>query len=102
MKHVRQRFGVHQAVLDGGFQHELEVRVAFVGMLQRVFDGGIQKLADALVVALDLRAARPVRRQILRQAAADWIDAESEKLVKRWMKGFEAEGRSEEHTSELQ
>src|SRR5207245_74416 len=51
----------------------------------------VDRLADAAVVRLDRRRARPVGGQLVRQPAADRIDAEGKQAVEGLVERLEAE-----------
>src|SRR5579883_2605302 len=96
MEHIGERFRVHEAVLDGDFEHGGELGMAFGGMGERLLDCEIQLVANAADVALDFLAAGPIGWCIARETAADGIDAEGEELIKGAVKGREAKGAAGE------
>jgi len=58
-----------------------------------MFDCGVEFFADALLVAPDFRASRPILGRVCGQtAAAERIDTEGKKLIEGGMKGAQTEG----------
>ena len=82
VQHVSQRFRMHQAMFDGHVEHLQRVRMAFLGPLQRMFDGAVEFFAHALLIAGHFRQRRPILRWVRGQSAADGIDAERKKFIK--------------------
>lgn len=87
MEHVGESFSVHQAVLDGGFQHGQKLGMALTGTRQGIVNRGIQLRAQPRVVFIHFAARGPIARLIGRQAPIDGVDPESEQAVKRFVEG---------------
>ena len=66
--------------------------MAFLGTVERMFDGGVEFLADTLLVTLDFRVSRPILGHVCGQTPADRIDTEGKKLIEGGMKGAQTEG----------
>src|ERR1700731_176883 len=82
MQHIPEGFGMHQAVLDGYFEHRSQLRVAFVWLAQGLVYRFVQLVAYGMHVGGNFITLRPVRRSIGRQSAADRIDAKRKQLIK--------------------
>ncbi len=83
VKHVRQRFGVHQAVFNHNMKDLTVFHERFVGMgetcLLQVF---IDRLSDVLIVGTDFVHGRPILGPVLRELSVDWINSKGEDAVK--------------------
>src|SRR5277367_5841377 len=66
--------------------------MALGGAGQCAFDGVVQFIAQAAVVALDFFALRPVHRLIHRQVSFNGVDSESEQMVEGPLEGPQTEG----------
>jgi len=96
MEQVGERFRVHEAVLDCGFEHFQKLWVALAGMFERGVDGRIHFFAKAGVVMVDFAARGPVERAIIREASTDWVNAEGEEVIERRIEGAQTEGSTAE------
>ncbi len=91
VQHVRQRLRMHQPVFDGHFQHGDQLRMPFLGTLQRVLDCAIQLIPQAPVVTLDFFARRPIRRRVRGQSPIHWVNAKRKQLIKCPLKRSQSE-----------
>ena len=91
MQHVGERFRVHQTMLDRDVKHLHQLRMAFFRALESMLDGLIKFFTQALVVALDFRARRPIFGRVRWKAAADGVDPERKKVVESSMEGTQPE-----------
>ena len=92
VQHVGERFGVHQAMLNGHVEHLHQMGMALFGARKGMFDGAIEFFTDARVVARYFLARRPVFGLVFRQAATDRIDAEGKESIEGRMEGPQPEG----------
>src|SRR5438876_1190882 len=81
VQHVRQRFRLHQPVLNRYFQHGDQLRMPFFRPLQRMLDRAIQLFSQTPVVALDFFACRPIRRCIRWQSSVHRVNAKRKQAV---------------------
>src|SRR5215475_4814311 len=92
VKQISESFCVHQAVFDCSFEHFKQLRMALAGMVQSSFHRGIEFVAEARIITLDLPARGPVEGAVCWQTSTYWIDAKCKKLVKCRVKGAEPKG----------
>src|SRR5215469_1911677 len=87
VQHIRERFRMHETMFDSNMQHLHQLRMAFFGAFEGVFDGVIEFISKAVVVTLDFLARGPIFRSVGWQVAADGVDTEREELIEGSMEG---------------
>src|SRR5262245_35292526 len=78
VKHVRQRLDMHQSVFDG--------RIEEKGTAPGSFQSSVQPLANSRSIAINFKGGRPVRGNVRRKSAVNWIDSECEQLIQDGIK----------------
>jgi len=81
---------MHEAVLDGHFQHGDQVWMPFGRPVQSSLDGSIQFLAEPAVITVHFVARRPIHGRVRWQAAAYRVNSKSKELVEYPVKGAQS------------
>src|ERR1039458_5305353 len=95
MKHVGERLGVHQSVLNRDVE-QLPERTLAVIRRRRGLDHPVQSLADAVPILVYVLKPRPVLGPIGRQTPSYRVDAEREKAIELGAKAREIAGTAEQ------
>src|SRR6266567_649377 len=90
VQHIRQGFRVHEPMLYSHVQDDF-ARILPAARRPLRTEDPVKFLADAEVIGIDLREARPVGGLVRRKAAAHRIDAECKEAIELLVSGSEAQ-----------
>src|SRR5437764_14987010 len=87
MKHVSQRFGMHQPVLDGDVQQQFRTEFISAVVIQcDITEYRIHMVPHLPHIVADRLDGRPVRRLVVRQASIDRINPKRKESIEFGMK----------------